>query len=148
MRSLIIITFFIFLKPVSAISCTCLSQTVGEAYASTDIIFKGQVIKVDTLIVIDSILIAESGSARWLLRAREMSVTQFRVNQTIKGNITTKYISVYSNNRCCTCGFTFFVDDTYLVYANTRSIATTKIKELTSNQEVLAKADKKISQVF
>ena len=148
MRSLIILTFFYFIEPSKIVACTCIPETIEEAYASADIIFKGQVVKIDTLIAIDTVIILENGSAKRLLRARDMIVTHMKVIQTIKGNNGDKYISVYTTYRCCTCGFPFFPDETYLVYAYSQSITTTKTKALTWNQEALTKADKKVSQVF
>jgi len=149
MKHLSILIVFVLFKPANSSYCSCIPQTIEERIDSADIIFKGEVVTIDSLDTIQTVISYEDdGSKREYLRPLEMTRTKFKVIQFIKGGKKLDYVSVYTTWRCCMCGFTFRPDATYIVFANSEMISSSNEGEMTWDQQKLRERSQKPVKAF
>lgn len=136
---LVIISVFLF-KSTDKPYCTCLPLTIEEKINGAEIIFEGKALTIDTILSVQKTdIYNDDGSKKEYLRPIEMTRTKFEVIKKIKGKEKSDFISIYSTLRCCMCGFTFWKNSTYIVYANSEYITVSTEKEITWDQQKLSR---------
>jgi hypothetical protein len=129
--------------------CTCMPLTLEEKVNSADIIFKGEVITVDTLLTaVRSINYGDDSSKREYYRPMEMTRTRLKVIETLKGSFNLDSTFVYTTWQCCMCGFAFWPDETYLVFAYFDTIRISKGREIEWDQKKLIENLQKPTRVL
>ncbi len=94
----------ITLDPNSAYACSCASQTVEEAVASSDAVFEGRVVEIRKG--------ADSGSV-----STRTNTVRLRVVRSWKG-VGEEALTVRTATNGASCGYPFRANQSYLVYAN------------------------------
>jgi len=138
MKYLLVIIPFLFLQMANKPNCSCVPLTIEEQIDFADVIFKGKVVSIDTLLTAQpSIHYGDDGSKKEYFRPIEMTRTKLKVVQSIKGTSSLDSAFVYTTWQCCMCGFPFWPDQTYLVFANLDSIRVSKEREIKWDQKEL-----------
>ena len=149
MKYLLVIIPFLFLQATNNPSCTCMPLTIEEQIDLADIIFKGKVVSIDTLLTVQSsIHYGDDGSKKEYFRPIEMTRTKLKVVQSIKGTSNLDSAFVYTTWQCCMCGFPFWPDQTYLVFANLDTIRVSKEREIKWDQKNLVENLQKPEKVL
>jgi hypothetical protein len=135
--------FFIFLlvsRPNLVSACTCMpADDMQTSYNPASVIFKGKVVRIDTLRVIDSLNIYQpDGSTKTYYRQTGMIKVSFKINKVFKGPKSLKHETIYTTYECCICGFPFYKDRIYLVYGYNETATFSKKNELVESQEEVA----------
>ena len=123
-------------------------MTTQEYVESAEVIFKGEIVDIDTAITVQTINSIDTGSKRKYSMPLEMMTAKFKIIQPIKGLNGFDYISVYTALRCCMCGFEFRQDATYVVFAHSDTISIFTEREITWDQQKLAENTQKSIKVL
>ncbi len=139
MKVLIFFIIVIFLKPLIASSCSCVPQNdIGKSINFADAIFKGNVIKIDSLVTVDSAMSYKKNGLQQIdYRQKKMIKVLLEASEIIKGDTTLKYISVFTTYECCTCGFPFKVNGQYIVYGYYETLALSNENRIAANEQEL-----------
>lgn len=149
MKQISILAFLVFCKFTDKPFCTCIIPSIQERVDSSEVIFFGKAISTDTLLTVETTISFENdGSKKEYLRPIELTKTNFKVIKVIKGKVRSNYISVYSTLRCCMCGFEFFQNAKYIVFANSDTMPLSKEKGITWDPEKLSKIRQDSMTVF
>lgn len=117
MKHLLLFIFLLISRPILVSACTCMpADDMQASYNPASVIFKGKVVRIDTLRVIDSLNIYQSdGSTKTYYRQTGMIKVSFKINKVFKGPKSLKHETIYTTYECCICGFPFYKDRIYLV---------------------------------
>lgn len=149
MKQISIIAFLVFCKFTDKPFCTCVPRSVQEKVSSAEMIFVGEAVSIDTLFTVETNISFENdGSKKEYLRPIEMTKTNFKVIRMIKGKVGSNYISVYSTLRCCMCGFEFFQNSKYIVFAKSNTMPLSIERDITWDPEKLSKIKQDSMTVF
>ena len=126
--------FFIVLlvsKPIPLSACTCMpTDDIQASFNPASIVFTGKVVKIDSLLVMDSLTINQpDGSTKPFYRQTGMIKVSFKIKKVFKGSKSIKREIVYTTYECCICGFPFYKDRTYLVYGYNETASFSKNNE-------------------
>ena len=140
MKHLLLFIVLLISRPNLVSACTCMpADDILSSFNPASVIFKGKVIQIDTLLVIDSVTIKQpDGSTKTYYRQTGMIKVSFKINKVFKGPKSLKYETIYTTYECCICGFPFYKDRTYLVYGYNETATFSKKNELVDSQEEVA----------
>ena len=121
-------TFFLILILIfsitEAFACSCtetnesLSKKVKKAFTQADLIISGKVVEIKIV-----------NKAR-MKSSADPIIYKFEITKTIKGNIEREIIEIVSETSGASCGYTFKLGKSYLVYAR----KSTHFAEMTKNE--------------